>query len=43
MGKHFEWTLDEQTKAFSSIRKRESIATEERLDGIYVIRTNPSE
>ena len=43
MGKHFEWTFDEKTEAFSSTRKRESIAAEERLDGIYVIRTNLQE
>ena len=43
MGKHLEWTFDEQTEAFSSSRKLESIAAEERLDSIYVIRTNLSE
>ena len=42
MGKQFEWSFDEQTEAFSSTRKQESIAAEERLDGIYVIRTNLS-
>ena len=40
MGKHFEWVFDEQTEEFSSQRKADSIAAEERLDGIYVIRTN---
>ena len=40
LGKHFEWTFDEQTEAFSSRRKEESIRAEERLDGIYVIRTS---
>ena len=43
MGKDFEWSFDEQTEAFTSTRRRESIAAEERLDGIYVIRTNLSE
>ena len=43
MGQHFEWTFDEKTEAFSSSRQQESIAAEERLDGIYVIRTNLSE
>ena len=43
MGKHFEWSFDEQTEAFSSTRKQESSAAEQRLDGIYVIRTNLSE
>ena len=42
MGKHFEWSFDEWTEAFTSTRKQESIAAEERLDGIYVIRTNLS-
>ncbi len=43
LGKHFEWTFDEQTEAFSSRRKQESIRAEERLDGIYVIRTSLQE
>ena len=40
MGKHFEWTFEEDTEAFSSRRKEESIQNEARLDGIYVIRTS---
>ena len=40
MGKHFEWTFEEGTGAFSSRRKDESIRAEGRLDGIYVIRTS---
>ena len=40
MGKHFEWTFDEQTEEFSSRRKEDSIQAEQRLDGIYVIRTS---
>ena len=40
MGKHFEWTFEEGTEAFSSRRKEESIQNEARLDGIYVIRTS---
>ena len=40
MGKHFEWTFEEGTGAFSSRRKEESIRAERRLDGIYVIRTS---
>ena len=43
MGKHFLWTFDDETQAFSATRKEESIAAEERLDGLYVIRTNLSE
>ena len=43
MGKHFEWTFDERTEAFTPRRKQESIEVEERLDGIYVIRTNLEE
>ncbi len=43
LGTHFEWTFDEQTEAFSSRRKQESIRAEERLDGIYVIRTSLQE
>ena len=43
MGKHFEWTFDERTEAFTSRRKQASIEAEERLDGIYVIRTNLEE
>ena len=43
LGKHFEWTFDAQTEAFSSRRKQESIRAEERLDGIYVIRTSLQE
>ena len=38
MGKHFEWSFGEQTEAFSSTRKQESIAAEQRLDSVYVIR-----
>ena len=38
-----EWSFDERTEAFSSTRKEDSIAAEQRLDGIYVIRTNLSE
>ncbi len=40
MGKHFEWTFEEDTGAFSSRRKDASIQNEARLDGIYVIRTS---
>ena len=40
MGKHFAWSFDEQTEAFSSERKQEKIATEQQLDGLYVIRTS---
>ena len=40
MGKHFAWSFDEQTQAFSSARKQEKIAAEEQLDGLYVIRTS---
>ena len=40
MGKHFRWEFDERTAEFASTRKAASIAAEERLDGIYVIRTN---
>ena len=40
MGKHFEWTFEEGTGAFSLRRKEESIRAEGRLDGIYVIRTS---
>ena len=43
MGKHFEWTFDERTEAFTSRRKPDSIEAEERLDGLYVIRTNLEE
>ena len=40
MGKHFAWTFDEQTQAFSSVHQQEKIAAEEQLDGLYVIRTS---
>ena len=40
MGKHFAWVFDERTEEFGSQRKQDSIEAEERLDGIYVIRTN---
>ena len=38
MGKHYELTITETSFAFR--RKEAAIATEARLDGIYVIRTN---
>ena len=40
MGKHFEWSFDPKTGEFSSRRKQESIEQEQRLDGIYVVRTS---
>ncbi len=40
MGKHFEWSFDSKTGEFSSRRKQESIEQEQRLDGIYVVRTS---
>jgi hypothetical protein len=40
LGQHFEWTFDEQAEAFRSRRKEDSIQAEQRLDGIYVIRTS---
>ena len=43
MGKHFAWSFDEQTEAFSSERKQDKIAAEQQLDGLYVIRTNLKE
>ena len=43
MGKHFLWTFDDGTPAFSSTRKQESIRAGERLDGLYVIRTSLTE
>jgi hypothetical protein len=41
MGKHFMMTIDDDR--FSFERNKESIAAEEALDGIYVIRTSVSE
>ena len=38
MAKHFTWTIDRATFAFS--RDEASIAAEAALDGIYVLRTN---
>ena len=39
-GQHFAWTLEEKAGAFSSTHKADSIAAEERVDGISVIHTN---
>lgn len=43
MGEHFEWTFDEDSGAFESKRKHDSVRDEERLNGICVIRTSLEE
>ena len=43
MGKHFRWEFDPESEAFLCERRRESIEAEERLDGIYVVRTSVRE
>ena len=40
MGKHFRWEFDPQTEAFVCERRQDSIAAEQSLDGIHVVRTS---
>lgn len=43
MAKHFDYKFNKKTGAFSFTCKDKSIAEEESLDGLYVIRTNVEE
>ena len=43
MGQQFQWKFYDETQSFSSARKLESIRAGQRLDGLYVIRTNLTE